>query len=49
MVEVGGFDTVGFEFWITLSLRKDSGVVYHRQALSKAMMLEMEESIQCVK
>lgn len=49
LYEVGGFDTVGSEFWITLGLKQDDSVVYHRQALSKAMMLEVEESIQCIK
>lgn len=49
LAEVGSFDTVGYEFWITLGHRQDNSVVYDRLDLCKKVMLEMEESIQCIK
>jgi glycosyltransferase involved in cell wall biosynthesis/predicted SAM-dependent methyltransferase len=48
LVEVGGFDTVGFEFWITLGKRQHNSVIYDRQELSRSMMREIGESIKCL-
>ena len=48
LVEVGSFDTEGFEFWITLGKRQASAVVYDRHALCKAMIREMEAAAKCL-
>jgi glycosyltransferase involved in cell wall biosynthesis/SAM-dependent methyltransferase len=45
LVEIDSFDTEGFEFWIKLSHRKDTAVVYHRQTLCQKMIQEVEKSI----
>ena len=48
LAEVDGFDTLGFEFWITLGKRQPNSVVYDRQSLSRSMMREIGESIKCL-
>jgi glycosyltransferase involved in cell wall biosynthesis len=48
LAEVGGFDTAGFEFYITLGKRKQESVIYDRQQLSRNMMREIGESIKCL-
>lgn len=48
LAEVGGFDTAGFEFYITLGKRQADSVIYDRQALSRSMMREISESIKCL-
>jgi glycosyltransferase involved in cell wall biosynthesis/predicted SAM-dependent methyltransferase/cephalosporin hydroxylase len=48
LVEVGGFPTVGFEFWITLGKRTTSPVIYDRQALAEAMVREVAEEVRCM-
>jgi SAM-dependent methyltransferase len=48
LAEVGGFDTAGFEFWITLGKRQPNSVIYDRQELSRKMMREIGESINCL-
>lgn len=48
LAEVGGFDTVGFEFWITLGKRQPDSAIYDRQELSRCMVREIGESIKCL-
>jgi hypothetical protein len=48
LAEVSGFDTAGFEFYITLGKRQADSVIYDRQALSRSMMHEISESIKCL-
>ncbi len=48
LVEVGSFDTEGFEFWITLGKGQENPVVYDRTALCKAMIREMEMAASCI-
>jgi predicted SAM-dependent methyltransferase len=45
LAEVSGFDTEGFEFWITLSKRQPNSVIYDRLTLCRNMMAEMNASL----
>ncbi len=46
--EVGGFPSVGFEFWITLGKRTSETKIYDRQELAKAMVREVAEEVKCM-
>jgi predicted SAM-dependent methyltransferase len=48
LAEVASFDTVGFEFWITLGKRQPDSVIYDRQELNRQMVREIGESINCL-
>jgi O-antigen biosynthesis protein len=49
LAELGGFETVGFEFWITLGKRQPNSVIYDRQALNRKMVQELGASTNCLK
>ncbi len=48
LAEVASFDTLGFEFWITLGKRRSDSVIYDRQALSRSMVREIGASTACL-
>ena len=48
LAEVVSFDTVGFEFWISLGKRQPDSVIYDRQALSRSMVREIGVATSCL-